>query len=127
MPNGRWLLLYALPTTCDEFCRQRLLQLRQLRLALGKDTDRVNTAALGHTEQQALLATWQTRSDPNLVYGTWPESLHQTFDKAFSTPANGAWFLIDPLGNLVLRYSQEVAPNGVLDDLHRLLKYSKVG
>ena len=36
-------------------------------------------------------------------------------------------YLIDPLGNLVLRYDETFNPKGMLKDLGRLLKYSRIG
>jgi len=36
-------------------------------------------------------------------------------------------FLIDPLGNLVLRYDESTNPKGMLADLRRLLRYSGLG
>jgi len=37
------------------------------------------------------------------------------------------FYLIDPLGNFMMRYEMTAEPKGVLKDLQRLLKYSALG
>jgi hypothetical protein len=50
------------------------------------------------------------------------------FEQAFEAPsAEGSVYLIDPLGNLVMRYGPEANPKGMLEDLKHLLKLSKIG
>jgi hypothetical protein len=52
------------------------------------------------------------------------------FTQAFAdgSAAVGEWiYLIDPLGNLLMRYGSDANPKGMLEDLERLLKYSKIG
>jgi len=36
-------------------------------------------------------------------------------------------YLIDPLGNLMMFYPPDADPSGMLKDLRKLLKYSKIG
>ena len=36
-------------------------------------------------------------------------------------------FIVDPLGNLVLRYDVRQSPKGLLSDLQKLLKLSHIG
>jgi hypothetical protein len=36
-------------------------------------------------------------------------------------------FVVDPLGNLVMRYDVRKEPAGLLDDLRKLLKLSHIG
>src|SRR5688572_18455832 len=39
--KGQWILLMAAPAACDERCRQSLVYMRQVRLAQGKETTRI--------------------------------------------------------------------------------------
>jgi len=41
--------------------------------------------------------------------------------------AEGTVLLVDPLGNLMMRFGPEVEPKGILEDLEKLLKLSRVG
>ena len=44
----------------------------------------------------------------------------------FSDGADSVW-LVDPLGNMILRYPPGYEPRGLLKDIKRLLKLSKIG
>jgi hypothetical protein len=41
--------------------------------------------------------------------------------------AAGRVYFIDPLGNLMMYYRPDADPGGMLKDLRKLLKYSKIG
>jgi hypothetical protein len=46
-----------------------------------------------------------------------------------AVPMRGAErvYLVDPLGNLMMYYLPDANPRGMIKDLHRLLKYSRIG
>ncbi|MDH3952764.1 MAG: cytochrome oxidase assembly protein, partial [Gammaproteobacteria bacterium] len=46
--------------------------------------------------------------------------------KPESLPAGG-FYLIDPLGNLVLYFGPGINPRDMVDDIKRLLKLSRIG
>ena len=39
----------------------------------------------------------------------------------------GGYFLIDPLGNLVMYFRPDIEPSDMVDDIKRLLKLSRIG
>jgi hypothetical protein len=39
----------------------------------------------------------------------------------------GHIYVVDPLGNLMMRYPRDPDPSKMLQDLQRLLKYSSIG
>ena len=51
------------------------------------------------------------------------------FQSAIQVPvvSGGSVWLVDPLGNLILRYPPGYQSRGLLEDLKRLLKLSKIG
>jgi hypothetical protein len=120
-----WRLLYAEDGECGEACRRALYILRQSRLMLGKEMDRVERVflhgaeppdtLLGAEEQQGLVAL----HDP---------ALRAALDdrKPAALPAGG-FFLIDPHGNLVMYFSPDIEPRDMVDDIKRLLKLSRIG
>lgn len=128
--RGRWALVYAGPAgPCDSRCHTALYDIRQVRLALGKDMGRVATMLLLDGVLDAGLARWLAAEHAAMTVGaTDPATqrlLAQPFDPAGAT---GDWiYLIDPLGNLLMRYPVTVEPRGILKDLQRLLKWSKIG
>ena len=128
--HGRWQLAYMGGSgACRADCRKRLNYLSQIRIALGRDMPRVQTLLLLTQSPDPDLQHWLGQARMvNRVVMTNPAS-RAVFTNAFPTaPATEpAVYLIDPLGNLVMRYGPQVAPNGILLDLRRLLKYSEIG
>jgi hypothetical protein len=109
---------------CDAACQAKLLRIRQLRLMQGKDMDRI---------ERVWLVTDGRAPDPDLM------RLHQgarlldarAEDLLALLPhqerPGDFIYLIDPLGNLMMRYPRDADPQGMKKDLERLLKVSRVG
>jgi len=120
-----WVLLYAQDTACDADCQDALYKLRQSRLMLGKEMDRLTRVFLhGNTPPDAVFladkyAGLMTMEDSNLT-----KLLNSK--KPANLPANG-YYLIDPLGNLVMYFQPDLDPSEMVDDIKRLLKLSRIG
>ena len=125
-PNeGHWLLVYNNAGTCEVACRDALFTIRQSRLMLGREMDRVKRVFLHGEiapdtvflaeEHQGLITL---RDDPlaGLLEGTRPGNL-----------AAGGYFLVDPLSNVVLYFPPDIDPANMVDDIKRLLKLSRIG
>lgn len=123
--EGHWLLLHADAGACDEDCEYALYTLRQTRLMLGKEMDRVVRVFLhGETppdtvflaEQHEGLVALRDDSLSELLDGKRPQGL-----------AAGGYYLVDPLGNLVLYFPPDIDPSAMVEDVKRLLKQSRIG
>lgn len=127
--RGAWHLVFLGPADCGEACRDSLVMTRQVRLALDKDMTRVRRVYLypGEASPAAALAAEQ----PDLLLASLAGESGQRLAAEFPTsaaPADaGQWFLVDPLGNLMMAYPADVTPKGLLKDLERLLKLSHIG
>jgi cytochrome oxidase Cu insertion factor (SCO1/SenC/PrrC family) len=127
-----WLLLSVGSLPCVENCLARLDMLHRLRLAQGKDMRRVEIVFVvlngTHAEQAAFAGT-----HPGLqVYGGDRATITPLIQALGDTSDNEAVavqrvYLIDPIGNLVLRYGPEADPRGIHKDLGRLLRLSQIG
>ncbi|MYM63597.1 hypothetical protein [Pseudomaricurvus sp. HS19] len=109
--HGHWLIVEVLPADCDRNCVQQLQQVTQLHLALGKEAERVRRVWFGTT-------TPTQADDPYLQI--LPHSDLQV-------PQQRQRFIVDPLGNLVLTYTQDQDLRDLLKDLKKLLKASSIG
>lgn len=117
--RGKWVLLTIGGDRCDAACVRGLYATRQARAMQGKEQDRIaRTLVLaGETLPGAELLV----QHPGLVV------IH-TPGVASSFPgAPGTAYLLDPLGNLVLRYPEDPDIKGIARDLGRLLKASRIG
>ncbi len=115
--HGRWHLVYVAGSDCDLQCQALLFKTRQLRLSLGKDLSRVAWVVLARTGWKA----------PE-VAGSVPPVLEVAgVPAAFGERAEGGLFIVDPHGNVLMRYGPEADIRGMQRDLKRLLKVSKIG
>lgn len=120
--RGRWLYLVQAADGCDAQCEQQLYLTRQTRIAVNKDTPRVRRLLLLGGDVDAALRQRLQREHPDLVL---VERAHLPLSVA-GTPAD-SFYLVDPLGNLMMSYGADVDPRGILRDLQKLLKISQVG
>lgn len=123
--HGHWTLIHVLGDDCGDRCSQRLYASRQIHDALGEDRIRVRRIALAADGRGTPGLADILAEHPRLtVLAQGPEgALAQQLP-----PAAGATvYLVDPLGNLMMRFGPAVEPGGILDDLERLLKLSRIG
>jgi hypothetical protein len=120
-----WLLVYAAEGPCGEDCRQGLFTTRQLRLMLGREMERVVRVFLHGeippdkvflAEEHEGLVTLQDPALAGLLSGALP---------AGDEP--GGYYLVDPLGNLVMYFAPGLDPGDIVSDLKRLLRLSRIG
>lgn len=118
-----WTLLHVAGPVCTDACRNVLVNMRQARLALGKDADRVSRWWLVTGLPEARSVALAREIDPGLRIG------RIVGDAGVLTedPAPGLVQLVDPAGYLILRYRDADAASDMLKDLKRLLKVSIQG
>jgi len=112
--SGTWWLVTVSDGVCNGDCQQALHELRQLHVLLGRDASRVKRSLveLGVTQPEASLL----QEYPDVT--------------GFAGPVHAlvaGVYVVDPLGNVVLRYPYADAGKPVLDDLKQLLKVSHIG
>jgi cytochrome oxidase Cu insertion factor (SCO1/SenC/PrrC family) len=120
--RGKWVLVSFDAAACDAYCERKLYFMRQLRRAQGKDEPRVERlwvltdAAQPRAELLAAIEGTRLARDPGLA-------------ARFPAAASHAdhLYLVDPLGNLMMRYPRDPDPSRMLKDLQRLLRLSQVG
>ena len=125
--RGKWHLVYVSGAACDASCRNALRVMRQLHVSLAKDIDRLQRAWVidGVAPDGAIAALRQQYPDLQVLNGGSEFARH--FDAGMTGPAVGRLYLVDPLGNLMMRYPPDVDPYGIRKDLMRLLTYSWTG
>ncbi|PYC23766.1 hypothetical protein [Pseudomonas mosselii] len=121
--DERWQLLVSSPEACAEECRQLVYLARQIQVGLGRDASRASHAL---ASAQPLAADYQAllgREYPQLQ--RYPLDAQRYVQKVGEVGPQ-LW-IVDPHGNLVLRYDAKVNGKHVLDDLRHLLKLSNIG
>ncbi len=124
--QGKWSLVYIGDGTCDAACQDTLVFGRQVRLTLNNEMTRVqriflatsnccNTAYL-QSQHPGLLVRDLTSADGEKLLAQFPD-----IERARTL------FIVDPLGNLMMRYDTRQPPKGLQSDLKKLLKLSHIG
>ena len=127
--KGKWTLAFVGTGSCDANCRDALVMMRQVRLTLANEMTRV---------QRAFIVT-KACCDAAYLSAEHPGLITVNLDAATSAPPTAllsdfpvvdrehSIFIIDPLGNLMMRYDDRLGPKGLKTDLLRLLKLSSIG
>lgn len=124
--KGKWIMLQTGPSDCREACRKRLFAMRQLRLMQGKDRERLERVWL-ITDAQPLRTSVMREFDGTRMLRAPALALTAWLPVAAGGAATEHLYLIDPLGNLMMRFPKEADPAKVQKDLARLLKASAIG
>jgi hypothetical protein len=126
--HGHWTLVYIGPSDCGADCRSALYATRQIRIAVGRDIERVQRLYIvdGKPEHPDQLRS--AHPDLTVVDGSTQagQQLHRQFDASGSAKP-GKIYLVDPLGNLMMTYPSQADPEGMLADLKQLLRLSRIG
>lgn len=116
----RWSLIYLSAGGCDRVCESRLAELGRIHKALAEDRNRVQRVLL-HPVAAAPPAAVDLLSIP--LEGEAAAALQAELLAAHPGPI----YVSDPLGNLVLAYPADARDKGILKDLERLLRLSRIG
>ncbi|MFT0623626.1 hypothetical protein ACMHYQ_13345 [Ectopseudomonas guguanensis] len=120
----RWQILVTTPGVCEADCQQLVYLARQIQIGLNRETSRASHGlALAEPLPDDYDATLK-REYPQL--GRYQLDL-QAYDKAAEAVPGAQLWLVDPHGNLVLRYPAGSNGKAILDDLRYLLKISLIG
>lgn len=125
--RGHWFLVVLVDDHCGSRCAATLEELARIRIALDKDAVRVRRVLLHDGRCCGPKGPPAAGSDL-LMLGAGGES-GQAWRAEFPRGAgpNGGIYVVDPRGNLMMRYPDVSDPTGILRDLERLLRLSRIG
>jgi hypothetical protein len=123
--TGKWSIVYVGDGACDADCRTALVFARQSRLALNNEMTRVQRIFLATrdccatayfaAEQPGLIALDASAPEARALLGQFPASRQNSL------------YVVDPLGNLMMRHDASHTSKDLLTDLKKLLKLSHIG
>ncbi len=125
---GYWNMVVLVDKTCDEACINDLYRIRQIRLATGNEATRVqrvvyffdgkmveNAAELFNNFNGQLILPAENVNEQQLTL----------FDIS-GIDSKHTIYLIDPAGFLMMSYPGGTDPSGIIKDMKRLLRISKI-
>lgn len=122
--RGKWLLLQIDSGNCEARCQEKLYAMRQIRLAQGKDMVRLERLWLLSDDSlpaPGLLAEYE---GTRVIRAAGTGVLN-----AFPAPGDRTahLYVVDPQGNLMMRFPERPDPTRMIKDLQRLLRPSRIG
>jgi hypothetical protein len=124
--RGRWLMIAVDASACDKTCATKLFFMRQVRATQAGERERIATVWL-RTDAGAV---------PDAIKAAYPDTRMLVADMA----ALAAWlpveanthdtdhiYLVDPNGNLMMRFPKDPDPSKIKGDVTKLLKWSSIG
>lgn len=123
--EGHWLLVYSNTGACDAACELALITVRQSRLMLGREMERLRRVFLhGDTAPDTLLLANEHSGLITLQDNNFSDLLRE---KTPPELAAGGYYLVDPLGNLVMYFRPDIDPSDMVEDIDHLLELSRIG
>jgi hypothetical protein len=114
----KWWLVTVEAGACAEACERKLLLMRQVRLAQGKDQDRVERLVVLADASEIQRLPAPLTEGLRIARLIDPTALGHPFGDEI--PADHI-YLVDPLGRLMLSFPHDPDPKGMVRDLARLL------
>ena len=120
--RGRWTLMVLAPQ-CGDSCLAALTDLRQIRLATGREIERIERLLVSDQAPAPAVLT----EHPGLRVSTPQSAVGAQLASALAPLATEHIYIMDPVGNVILRYSLAPERKPFLKDLRKLLKLSRIG
>lgn len=124
--QGKWIMMQVAAGECAKPCQDKLYAMRQLRLTQGKEMSRVERVWL-ITDDAPVDTQLLREYDGTHMIRANAASVTKWLPTDTGTSASDHLYMIDPLGNLMMRFPKDADPNKVKKDLGRLLKASRIG
>jgi len=127
----KWRLISFVGSSCDEQCETRLYDTRQIHTSLGKDQHRLIRMFVHLEPADDSLSTLSAEAHPNVtnVNGDASIIIDALGDNIRSDVGitNNEVYIMDPMGNVMMRFTQDQPNKEFLYDLKKLLKASQIG
>jgi hypothetical protein len=128
--KGKWIMLKVGGGACDAACQEQLFEMRQLRVMQGKNRDRIERVWLV-TDREPLDTIVMREFDGTHMLRADGDAVRKWLPHEDGTTAQEHIYLIDPLGNLMMRFPKDPdrpqARKKMNKDIGRLLKASAIG
>jgi hypothetical protein len=124
--RGRWLMISVDSSACDKACATKLYFMRQIRVTQAAERERIVNVWL-RTDAAKV---------PDVIETAYPDT-----EKLIAKPAElSAWlpldtgtqltdhiYMVDPNGNLMMRFPKDPNPSKIKGDVSKLLRNSGIG
>ena len=122
--RGKWVMLVVDSGECGELCREQLYYMRQVRLMQNKKMDRIERVWLIDDDKIPETGIKEDFKGTIFINAQKSKLLKEIPAKISQ---HDHIYMIDPLGNLMMRFPKDIDPSKMAKDIKRLLKVSQIG
>lgn len=122
--KGKWTYLIYAPEGCNLECEANLFKLRQSKVATGRETNRIQSVLL--INKMPLNDDITSRNE-KLTIGELLKIELESMPGVNKELEPECIYLLDPHGNMMMKYSNKATSKGMLKDIKKLLKVSNIG
>jgi len=120
----KWSLVFIADDGCAAACQAVLYETRQVRKALSRERDRTQRVLLIAGDFDRATVELQ---HPDLIIVTGDTPAAQALSGILGNVERDYIYLVDPLGNLMMRFPRDTGMKEIHTDLQKLLKLSRIG
>jgi cytochrome oxidase Cu insertion factor (SCO1/SenC/PrrC family) len=124
--RGKWVMLKVGGSDCAQACQDQLFAMRQLRTMQGKEMTRIERVWL-ITDEQPLDTMLLRVNDGTRMLRAPADVVYKWLPVEQGGNAAEHIYLVDPRGNLMMRFPKQPDPSKVKKDIGKLLKASAIG
>lgn len=124
--KGKWIMLQVDTGDCSDRCKKKLYDMRQLRTAQGKEMERIERVWL-IIDDSPVDTVLLREYDGTRILRVDGALLKKWLPTEAGTELNDHMYMIDPLGNLMMRFPKAADPNKIRKDISKLLRASAIG
>jgi hypothetical protein len=124
--HKQWLLVVVSPSSCNPACETQLYMQRQMREMLGREKDRLDKLWLvtdGEAPAPALVSALQA-GEPVTILRARRDEVAAWLQPAAGQALESHLYLVDPMGDWMMRFPPTPEPARVKRDLEKLLRAS---
>jgi len=121
--HGKWVMLSVDSGQCDKACDNKLYYMRQVRTMQNREMDRIERLWLIDDDLEVSPELKEKYEGTLFVNAKESELLGQIPTKEIQRKHI---YLVDPIGNLMMRFPEELDPRKMSDDIKRLLQVSQL-
>jgi len=136
----QWWIVYAAPKQCETACQNSLYQIRQSHIATGPYKSRVSMLFVNLDSSDPTALNWVQQNAPDMEIADindseWNQHMESASLISGVTASDaGQIYIVDPMGAIFMTYPSEPDEKqsiqqgkGIVKDLQRVLKLSRIG
>jgi hypothetical protein len=124
--RGRWLMISVDSSACDKACVTKLYFMRQVRATQGGERERIVNVFLRTDAGKVPDVVDSAYKDTDMLVAD-PKDVAAWLPVDSGTQLSDHIFMVDPNGNLMMRFPKDPNPSKIKGDVTKLLKNSHIG